>query len=190
VTLAEDAAGAREYDGADFDRALTKRWRPSVTGSSDDLDRQAARLRAAMSRVAARKPSRWIPRRIHSVRISMSVPDRISIPGEDLIIDPLANRSLRTRADPFNPHILKILHGADYDLPDSQSRFRSRSQTSLTRWCARSCSATRHSALGALLERYFGLTVDKSHQRADWAMRRCARDAQYAASDAALIPRR
>src|SRR5262249_52976542 len=44
--------------------------------------------------------------------------------------------------------------------------------------------------LAALLERYFALTVDKTHQRADWAMRPLPRVMlEYAASDTRhLIP--
>src|SRR5207253_7944724 len=42
---------------------------------------------------------------------------QISIPGEDLIIDPLAKIDLAALGPILaNPAILKILHGADYDL--------------------------------------------------------------------------
>jgi len=97
---------------------------------------------------------------------------QISIPGEDLVIDPLSGIDLagfgRVLAD---PNVTKILHGGDYDLRILNRDFGfTVSNLVDTMICAQLLG---YSAIGlaALLERHFGLQVDKAHQRADWAMR-------------------
>lgn len=97
---------------------------------------------------------------------------QLSVPGEDIIVDPLRKLDLQ----PFgrllaNPQITKVLHGADYDLRilhrDFDFIITNLIDTSI---CAQLLG---YEAIGlaALLERHFGLKLDKSHQRADWAMR-------------------
>jgi ribonuclease D len=77
-----------------------------------------------------------------------------------------------------------VFHDADYDLRLLQQDYG---------WHVRNIFDTRISAqllglkafgLAALLERYFGVTLDKKHQRADWSMRPLSRDMlEYAAQD-------
>jgi ribonuclease D len=77
-----------------------------------------------------------------------------------------------------------VLHDADYDLRLLHSDYG---------WNATSVFDTRVAAqllgikafgLAALLERYFGMKLDKKHQRADWSMRPLSADMlEYAAQD-------
>src|SRR5436853_29517 len=110
---------------------------------------------------------------------------QMSIAGEDLIIDPLKKLDLA----PFGAlladvGVRKVLHGADYDLRILNRDF-GYSITNLvdTSVCAQLLG---YEAIGlaALLERHFGLKLDKSHQRADWAQRPLPRNMlEYAATD-------
>lgn len=110
---------------------------------------------------------------------------QVSIPGEDLVIDPLTRIDIgafgRVLAD---PNVTKVLHGGDYDLRILNRDF-GFTVTNLidTMICAQLLG---YSAIGlaALLEKHFGLQVDKAHQRADWAMRPLPKDMlEYAAMD-------
>ncbi len=90
------------------------------------------------------------------------------------IIDPLtvpADRLAPLGALLENPGIEVVLHDADYDLRLLHSDYG---------WHVRNIFDTRIAAqllglkafgLAALLERYFGVKLDKKHQRADWSMR-------------------
>jgi ribonuclease D len=110
---------------------------------------------------------------------------QVSIPGEDLVIDPLSGIDLagfgRVLAD---PNVTKILHGGDYDLRILNRDFGfTVSNLVDTMICAQLLGYTAI-GLAALLERHFGLRVDKVHQRADWAMRPLPGDMlEYAAMD-------
>ena len=110
---------------------------------------------------------------------------QISIPQQDLIVDPLAQIKLdQFGAVLAEPAITKVLHGADYDLRILHRDFgfviTNLIDTSI---CAQLLGYEAF-GLAALLERHFGLKVDKSHQRADWAMRPLPPDMlEYAAMD-------
>lgn len=110
---------------------------------------------------------------------------QISIPGEDLIIDPLQKIDL----SPFgailaNDRITKVLHGADYDLRILNRDFGFTSSNLIDTMICAQLLGYEAIGLAALLERYFALTVDKAHQRADWAMRPLPRVMlEYAATD-------
>ncbi len=110
---------------------------------------------------------------------------QISIPGEDLVIDPLRKLDLSAfGAVLADERITKVLHGADYDLRILNRDFGfTASHLIDTMICAQLLG---HEAIGlaALLERYFALSLDKTHQRADWAMRPLPRVMlEYAATD-------
>lgn len=110
---------------------------------------------------------------------------QISIPEEDLIVDPLAGVELA----PFgallaNPDVLKVFHGGDYDLRILHRDFgfvvRNLIDTSI---CAQ-LLGYEGLGLAALLDRHFGVKLNKTHQRADWAMRPLPPDMlEYAALD-------
>ena len=110
---------------------------------------------------------------------------QISIPDEDLIVDPLAGVNL----EPFgallaNPDITKVFHGGDYDLRILHRDFgfvvRNLIDTSI---CAQ-LLGYEGLGLAALLQRHFNVTLNKTHQRADWSMRPLPPDMiDYAALD-------
>ena len=110
---------------------------------------------------------------------------QMSIPDQDLIVDPLAKIDLKRFGETLaDRSINKVLHGADYDLRilhrDFDFTIANLIDTSI---CAQLLGYEAF-GLAALLERHFGLKVDKSHQRADWSMRPLTPDMlEYAAMD-------
>jgi len=110
---------------------------------------------------------------------------QISIAGEDLIIDPLAKIDLSALGPILaNRDIKKILHGADYDLRILHRDFGFTIANLVDTMICSQLLGYDAIGLAALLERYFALSVDKSHQRADWAVRPLPRVMlEYAASD-------
>ena len=110
---------------------------------------------------------------------------QISIPDQDLIIDPLAKVNLAKFGETLaDAKITKVLHGADYDLRILHRDFDFTISNLIdTSVCAQLLGYEAF-GLAALLERHFGIKVDKSHQRADWAMRPLPPDMlEYAAMD-------
>jgi ribonuclease D len=112
---------------------------------------------------------------------------QLSTRARTAIIDPL-NVSAQTLA-PLgamleNAGVEIVLHDADYDLRLIHRDYG---------WHVRNIFDTRVAAqllglkafgLAALLERYFGVRLDKKHQRADWSMRPLPADMlEYAAQD-------
>jgi ribonuclease D len=112
---------------------------------------------------------------------------QLSTRARTAIIDPL-NVSAQTLA-PLgamleNTDVEIVLHDADYDLRLIHRDYG---------WHVRNIFDTRVAAqllglkafgLAALLERYFGVRLDKKHQRADWSMRPLPADMlEYAAQD-------
>ena len=95
---------------------------------------------------------------------------QISVPGHDLLIDPLAGCSL----DPLFAALAGkelVIHGMDYDLRLlGRSGFVSSGRVFDTMIAARLCGIPEFS-LAALLKRYFGLEIAKASQKANWALR-------------------
>jgi len=110
---------------------------------------------------------------------------QISIPEEDLIVDPLANVKLTPFGEVLaDPAVTKVFHGGDYDLRIMHRDFgfvvRNLIDTSI---CAQLLG---YEAIGlaALLDRHFGVKLNKTHQRADWSIRPLPHDMlEYAATD-------
>lgn len=97
---------------------------------------------------------------------------QVSIPGEDLVIDPLAKIDLAHLGKVLSdPKVTKILHGADYDLRILNRDFGFTTTNLIDTMVASQLLGYQAFGLSALLERHFNVKVDKSHQRADWAMR-------------------
>lgn len=116
---------------------------------------------------------------------------QISAAGEDFIVDPLARVELaKFGAILADPSVQKVLHGGDYDLRilnrDFGFTMRNLIDTSV---CAQ-LLGYEGLGLAALLDRHFGVKLNKTHQRADWAMRPLPPDMlEYAATDTHyLIP--
>ena len=149
------------------------------------IDRQPA-LEEAMERVAAQSEIAVDTEAdsLHSYFDKVCL-IQISVPGEDLIIDPLARVDLaRFGAVLADPSVIKVLHGGDYDLRilhrDFDFVIRNLVDTSV---CAQ-LLGYEGIGLAALLDRHFGVKLNKTHQRADWSMRPLPPDMlEYAATD-------
>jgi ribonuclease D len=116
---------------------------------------------------------------------------QISIPGEDLIVDPLRKLDLSAFGKLLaNGGIMKVLHGADYDLRVLNRDFGFTVSNLFDTSVAAQLLGVEAFGLNALLERNFGVKLDKSHQRADWARRPLPPAMlEYAAADTRhLIP--
>jgi ribonuclease D len=110
---------------------------------------------------------------------------QVSVPGEDFVVDPLASIDLsglgRLLADRATT---KVLHGADYDLRILNRDFGFAISNLVDTMVCSQLLGYEAFGLAALLKRHFGLELDKSHQRADWAMRPLPpRMLDYAATD-------
>ena len=116
---------------------------------------------------------------------------QLSIPGEDLIVDPLKKFDLgRFGALLAERGVRKVLHGADYDLRILNRDFGYTIGNVVDTSICAQLLGYEGIGLAALIERHFGIQLDKSHQRADWAMRPLPRNMlEYAATDTRhLIP--
>ena len=112
---------------------------------------------------------------------------QLSTRQQTAIIDPLA-----VSADTLQPlgRVLEdravevVLHDADYDLRLLHSDYGWQATNIFDTRVAAQLLGIKAFGLAALLERYFGVKLDKKHQRADWSMRPLAADMlEYAAQD-------
>jgi ribonuclease D len=110
---------------------------------------------------------------------------QISAGADDLVIDPLAGVDLKRFGEVLaNSAITKILHGADYDLRILNRDFGFTTTNLIDTMVSAQLLGYEAYGLAALLERHFGLKVNKTHQRADWAMRPLTPEMlEYAAMD-------
>ena len=115
---------------------------------------------------------------------------QVSTRERTAVIDPLpigVPRELGALIE--DPAVEIVFHDADYDLRLLQQDYG---------WQVRNVFDTRVAAqllgikafgLAALLEQFFGVKLDKKHQRADWSMRPLTRDMlDYAAQDTMYLP--
>lgn len=108
---------------------------------------------------------------------------QVSIPGHDVLIDPLAGFPLEPFFDAIAATEL-ILHGADYDLRLMQRV----GCTGVTRvfdtMIAARLVGIEQFSLAALVSRYFGVELVKGSQKANWAQRPLSsRMIEYAMND-------
>ena len=110
---------------------------------------------------------------------------QISVPGDDFVVDPLAKVSLdRFGGILADSSITKILHGADYDLRILNRDFGFTTSNLVDTMVCAQLLGYEAFGLAALLDRHFGVKLNKAHQRADWAMRPLPPDMlDYAAMD-------
>jgi ribonuclease D len=110
---------------------------------------------------------------------------QISLPDEDLVVDPLVRIDLTKFGQILaDPDVTKVFHGGDYDLRilhrDFNFTVRNLIDTSI---CAQ-LLGYEGLGLAALLDRHFGVKLNKVHQRADWSIRPLPQDMlEYAAMD-------
>ena len=88
-----------------------------------------------------------------------------------------------------DPSVEIVFHDADYDLRLLQQDYGWQIHNVFDTRVAAQLMGIRAFGLAALLERYFGLKLDKKHQRADWSMRPLTKDMlDYAALDTMYLP--
>lgn len=97
---------------------------------------------------------------------------QISDPWRDIIVDPLKVPDLSPLAEIFaNPAQVKVLHGADYDVVSLKRDFRIETRNIFDTMLASQFLGFPHIGLADLIERFFGIEIDKRFQRHDWASR-------------------
>jgi ribonuclease D len=101
------------------------------------------------------------------------------------IIDPLPiGAPARLGALLEDPEVEVIFHDADYDLRLIEQDYGWRVRRIFDTRVAAQLLGIRSFGLAALLERYFGVKLDKKHQRADWSLRPLSQGMlDYAAQD-------
>ncbi|HET9425354.1 MAG TPA: ribonuclease D [Gemmatimonadaceae bacterium] len=88
-----------------------------------------------------------------------------------------------------NPAVEIVFHDADYDLRLLQQDYGWQIRNVFDTRVAAQLLGIRAFGLAALLERFFGVKLDKKHQRADWSMRPLTADMlDYAALDTMYLP--
>jgi ribonuclease D len=88
-----------------------------------------------------------------------------------------------------DPSVEIVFHDADYDLRLLQQDYGWQIRNVFDTRVAAQLMGIRAFGLAALLDRYFGLKLDKKHQRADWSMRPLTKDMlDYAALDTMYLP--
>jgi ribonuclease D len=97
---------------------------------------------------------------------------QVSGQSESALIDPLAVADLT----PFgallaDPHIEKVFHDADYDLRVLDRDYGYHAAHLFDTRIAAQLVGEPAIGLGALVEKYVGVKLDKEHQKADWSLR-------------------
>ncbi len=110
---------------------------------------------------------------------------QLSTDRHEAVIDPLPiGTPARLGALIEDPDVEVVLHDADYDLRLLRQDYGWKVRNLFDTRVAAQLLGIRAFGLAALLEQYFGLKLDKKHQRADWSMRPLTADMlDYAAHD-------
>jgi ribonuclease D len=95
---------------------------------------------------------------------------QISITGSDRLVDPLSGIDLDQFLDALNAHVL-IMHGADYDLRLLEKHHEFVPSGIFDTMLAARLLGERHFGLSSLVEKFLGVKLDKTSQKADWARR-------------------
>jgi ribonuclease D len=97
---------------------------------------------------------------------------QLSTDDSDVIIDPLAAGPMPGLAQLLGiPEIEIVLHDADYDLRLLRQDYGARANNLFDTRVAAQLLGIRSYGLAALLDRYFGVNLEKKYQRADWSQR-------------------
>ncbi len=126
---------------------------------------------------------------LHRYRERVSL---IQIQGEERtwIIDPLAVPDVSPLGPLFSsPTILKVLHGADYDVVTLNRDYGFVIEPLFDTCLAARVAGVDRFGLGDLLQRFFGVSVSKKFQKADWSRRPLPPELlEYAARDVHYLP--
>lgn len=110
---------------------------------------------------------------------------QISIPGQTVLLDPLSLASLDPLLPLFaDPAKEKVLHGADYDIRTLERDYGVQFNNVFDTMIAAQLIGLEAIGLAALLQRYFGVALNKKLQKADWSRRPLPPEmVRYAADD-------
>lgn len=96
---------------------------------------------------------------------------QVSWPGVDALVDALAV-DLRPLGEVFgDPAVLKVMHGADYDVLCLRRQLDLRIANLFDTMIAARVLRWERCGLGSILEEHFGISADKKMQRFDWGRR-------------------
>ncbi len=97
---------------------------------------------------------------------------QVSVPGTDYLVDPLALDDISGLGPLLaDPEVLKVLHGAEYDVSVLHRDFGFVLANLFdTMWASRILGWPAH-GLAALLQTHFGVRLNKKYQRANWGLR-------------------
>jgi ribonuclease D len=102
---------------------------------------------------------------------------QISIPAHDYLLDPLAVPDLAPLGPLLvNPRQQKIFHAAEYDVICLKRDYGFEFANLFDTMVAARTLGWAQVGLAALLEKYFGVKMNKKHQRADWGRRPLTRE--------------
>ena len=110
---------------------------------------------------------------------------QISTRQDDYLVDPLSLRDLSGLGPLLAiPSVLKVLHGAEYDLSVLHRDFEfAFSNLFDTMWASRILGWPAH-GLAALIKEHYGVELNKKYQRANWGLRPLPREQlHYARQD-------
>ena len=97
---------------------------------------------------------------------------QLSLEGRNFLVDPLASLSLDPLAERLrDARLVKVLHGADYDVRMLQRGFGMDCRGLFDTMIAARLTGETRFGLAALLDKHFGVPMDKRFQRADWSVR-------------------
>jgi ribonuclease D len=97
---------------------------------------------------------------------------QITVPGTDYLIDPITLSDISGLGSVLaDPAVLKVLHGAEYDVSVLHRDFGFTIANLFdTMWASRILGWPAH-GLAALLQSHFGVRLNKKYQRANWGLR-------------------
>ncbi|MDY6952121.1 MAG: HRDC domain-containing protein, partial [Thermodesulfobacteriota bacterium] len=116
---------------------------------------------------------------------------QISTAQDTFVIDPLSIQTMDPLHPIFaNPTIKKVFHGADYDVRSLFRCLRMKVNNLFDTMVASQFLGEKETALAAVVQRRFGVTLDKKYQRSNWSKRPLNHDMiLYAAHDSAYLIR-
>ncbi len=158
---------------------------PELISSDGALERAANRLASAESLAFDTESAsfhRYVDR-VYLVQISSS--------SETVLVDPLAVSGMAPVGRLLeDPDIEAVFHDADYDLRTLDRDYGFRATRLFDTRVAAQLANEDGIGLAALLERHFGVTLNKKYQRADWSLRPLTNEMiAYAASDTMYLIR-
>jgi ribonuclease D len=113
---------------------------------------------------------------------------QLSVAGEQYLVDPLSGLDLGGLLEALAERLL-IVHGGDYDLRMLRGSlgFRPRGEVFDTMIAAQLLGIEQLS-LGALIKRFFGITIGKAEQKSDWSRRPLSeKQLRYAIEDTRFL---